>query len=107
MRSANLISEILEKYGYSQDIIDKVYRLVGNHEFGGDEEGNILMDADSLAYFEYNLPTGIKRNGIERAKEKMKFMYARLSAKGKELANRMHFEDPEIAQIVKEALSEI
>lgn len=107
IRSAEFISDILKKHNYSQELIDKVYRLVGNHEFGGDEDGNILMDADSLAYFEYNLPTGVKRNGIKRAKEKMKFMYKRLSVKGKELANQIHFEDPEIAQLVKEALSEL
>ena len=108
IRSANLISDILKKYNYSQEIIRKVFHLVENHEFGWDEDGNVLMDADSLAYFEYNLPTGIKRNGVERAKEKMKFMYTRLSSnKAKELVNHMCFDDPHISQLVKEAISEI
>ncbi|MEI6774878.1 MAG: hypothetical protein WCL18_09225 [bacterium] len=66
------------------------------------------MDADSLAYFEYNIPTGLKRNGIARTKAKMKFMYARLSSnKAKELVHHMCFDDPHITQLVKEVISEI
>jgi len=56
IRSAEYTKEILLKYKYPQDTIDKVTKLIANHEFGGDKEGNLLMDADSLAYFSYNIP---------------------------------------------------
>src|SRR3989344_7444767 len=57
IRSAKFICDILKKHEYSKEIIDKVKHLVENHEFGGDDESNILMDADSLAYFDYNIPS--------------------------------------------------
>ena len=107
IRSAKFICDILKKHEYSKEIIDKVKHLVENHEFGGDDESNILMDADSLAYFDYNIPSYLKRNGRERAKEKIKFMYKRLSAKAKKLANQIKFKDQKITQLVKESLSEL
>lgn len=75
MRSASIICEILEKHKYPNDIINKVRHLVENHEFGGDLESDILKDADSIAYFDYNIPSYLKRNGKERIKSKIKFMY--------------------------------
>ena len=107
IRSAQFICNILKKHNYPQDSIDKVKRLVENHEFGGDEEENILMDADSLAYFEYSIPLGLKRNGRERTKGKIKFMYKRLSAKTKKLVNQIKFKDQEIAKLVRESISEL
>lgn len=107
IRSAKFICNILKKHKYSQNIIDKVKHLVENHEFGGDEESNILMDADSLAYFDYNIPSTLKRSGRERTKEKIKFMYKRLAAKAKKLVNLIKFKDQEIAELVKESISEL
>ena len=93
IRSANIICDILKKHNYSKDVINKVRHLVEGHEFGGDEEQNILMDADSLAYFDYNIPSYLKRNGRDRTKEKIRFMYKRLTAKGKKLVDEIKFED--------------
>ncbi len=105
IRSARFIGDILERHEYPKNIIDKVKHLVENHEFGGDEESNILMDADSLAYFDYNIPSYLNRNGRERAKEKIKFMYKRLSAKAKVLVDQMKFDDQAIAELIKESIS--
>lgn len=107
LRSANIISEILKKYNYPQDIIDKVKYLVERHEFGGDYESDILKDADSIAYFDYNIPSYLKRNGRERTISKIQFMYNRLSSAAKKLANQIKFTDKEIEKLVKEALAEI
>ncbi|MEK6757790.1 MAG: HD domain-containing protein [Nanoarchaeota archaeon] len=107
IRSAEFICNILKKHNYPQKIIDKVKHLVENHEFGGDEESNILMDADSLAYFDYNIPSYLKRNGAGRTKEKIKFMYKRMSAKAKKLVNQIKFKDQEIARLIKESISEL
>ncbi len=104
LRSSNIIGEILTKYHYSESLISNVQWLVENHEFGGDEESDILKDADSLAYFEYNIPFYLKRNGEERTKAKIQFMYKRLSDKAKELVNKMKFSDENIQTLVKESL---
>lgn len=104
IRSAKLICDILTKYNYPKKFIGKVNHLVENHEVGGDEDSNILMDADSLAYFDYNIPSYLKRNGGERTKEKIKFMYKRLSPKAKKLVGQIKFKDKEIAELIKESI---
>lgn len=104
LRSASFIVEILRKHGYDQEIIDKVKHLVENHEFGGDKGSDMLMSADSLAYFDYNIPFYLERNGEERTKEKIRFMYNRLSPEAQKLVAKINFADPKIAQLVEEAL---
>lgn len=99
-RSAQFISEILKKHNYSDTAINKVKLLVTKHEVGGNEEQNILRDADSLAYFEYNIPSYLKRNGQERTKEKIKFMFERMSPKAKEIVKDLKFVNPEIKKMV-------
>jgi len=103
-RSAKIISDILKKYQYDTKIINKVEFLVKNHEQGVDKESNILMDADSLAYFEYNIPTYLKINGPERTKQKIKFMYDRMSNKAKKLVNNIKYND-QIFELVKDIIS--
>jgi len=105
IRSANIIIEILKKYNYSQDIINKVKQLVENHEFGGDQESDILKNADSLVYFSYNIPFNLKRMGKEKTKSKIQFMYNRLSDDAKNLVNQIKFSDKEIEELVKEAIT--
>lgn len=104
IRSANFIAELLAKHEYQEETIKKVKGLVEKHEVGGDSESDILMNADSLAYFEYNIPSYLKRNGEERTKEKIKFMFSRLSDEAKKLVEQINFSNPQIANLVKESL---
>ncbi len=105
LRSAKFICDILVKHKYPQSIIEKVKHLVELHEFGGDDEADILRDADSIAYFEYNIPGYLKRNGKERTIGKIQFMYNRLSEKAKKMVRDMRYKDPEVAKLVKESIS--
>lgn len=104
IRSAKFIGEIMQKHGYSEETIVKVKHLVENHESGGDEESDILMNADSLAYFDYNIPSYLQRNGGERAREKIRFMYNRLSPEAQKLVTKIKFNNTEIDKLVKESL---
>lgn len=104
LRSSTFIADILQKHKYPEETIIKVKRLVENHEVGGDDESNILMNADSLAYFDYNIPSYLKRNGQERTIEKIRFMYKRLSLKAQKLVAQMNFSDQEITELVKKSL---
>ncbi len=103
-RSAQFISEILQNHQYPIEIIEKVRHLVSRHETGGDEESNVLMSADSLAYFEYNIPSYLNRYGEERTKEKIKFMYNRLAPAAKELIGAINFPDKYISSLVKKSI---
>lgn len=104
IRSAKFICDILKKHEYSTGVIEKVKHLVENHEFGGDSETDILTDADSLAYFDYNIPSYLKRNGEERTKEKIKFMYNRLSDNAKKLVMQLEYTDETVSKLVKKSI---
>jgi hypothetical protein len=107
IRSAKFTCDIMQKHKYRQEIIEKVKHLIENHEEGGDDETNILTNADSIAYFEYNIPSYMERNGRERTKEKIKFMYKRLSEPGKLMIHQLHFDDKSVEKLFLEAISEI
>lgn len=107
IRSARFIEEIMRKEGYDNDIIDKVKYLVTNHEVGGDIESDILRNADSLAYFEYNVPLYMERNGKDRAKGKIQFMYKRIPTDIRLIVKTMKYDDEEIEKFIHDAINEI
>ena len=104
IRSANFIADILRKHEYPEEVISKVSHLVENHECGGDDQTDIIMSADSLAYFEYNIPGYLGRYGEEQTKKKIQFMYKRLSPEAQKLVAQIEFPNSEIARLVKESL---
>jgi hypothetical protein len=97
----------LRTHGYPEEIIQKVHHLVANHEVGGDEETDILRNADSLAYFEYNIPFFLESNGRERTKEKIKFMYRRIPKEAQDMVRSMKFSDENINGLFLEAMKEL
>ncbi|MDD4289752.1 MAG: DUF4202 family protein [Patescibacteria group bacterium] len=103
-RSAKLLSEILKKYNYSNKQINQVKYLVKNHDTGGDSDVEILMSADSLAYFEYNIPFYLKNYGEERTIEKCRFMYERLPESAKKLVKKIKYKSKKIDIIVNRAI---
>ena len=105
MRSAKFIEELMIKHNYEKPAIAKVKHLVENHEIGGDKESEVLMNADSLAYFDFNIPGYIKRNGKERAKKKIQFMYIRLSPQAQKLVQTIKYSDSEVEKLVKAAIN--
>lgn len=102
LRSAKFICVILKKHGYADGTVGRVKSLVENHECGGGD-ADILMDADSLAFFDYNIPSYLKRCGQERAIEKIRFMYKRMSPNAKKLVQSMKFKDAIVKSLVKQS----
>ena len=49
---ASIAGEFLVKEGADEDFIQRVKHLISSHEYGGDDDQNILSDADRLTYFE-------------------------------------------------------
>ncbi len=90
-RGAEIIGNFLEEQNASHKIIDKVKMLVSRHEEGGNDEQNLLKDADSISFFENNIErfltrkeTGTKKNQI---REKFDWMFNRITSKeAKQLA---------------------
>jgi hypothetical protein len=103
VRSARFICDLLKKYKYPDSIIKKVKHLVENHESGGDEESDILRDADSLAYLEYNIPEYLKNHGRERTINKIRHMHDRMSAEAKRLEKTIRLQG-ELKELLQEAI---
>ncbi len=77
-QSALLASEILQTVG-RVDLQQAVARLIQGHEFGGDPETNLLRDCDSLSFFSWNLSDYVEERGEAAARQKIAFMYDRMS----------------------------
>lgn len=107
IRSAKVIKELLEKEGLDKGFVEKVTKIVRNHEVGGDEETNAVMDADSISYFDYNIYEYLKKNGPEKTKNKVKFMTSRVSSKGLEIIKNINYTDEDIKAIVQDVLTDI
>ena len=58
--------------------------LVAKHEVGGDPDQNMLMDADSISFFENQIPQFLtrilKETSKQAVKEKFEWMYNRISS---------------------------
>lgn len=83
--SAKIVDEILSRYPIAQDVLERVHYLIANHEFGkeGDIDLAILKDADSLSFFEINLPYYFHREGEKETYFRMQWGYDRMSGKAK------------------------
>jgi len=83
--SAKIVNEILSRYPIAQAVIERVHYLIANHEFGkeGDLDLTILKDADSLSFFEINLPYYFHREGETETYFRMQWGYARMSESAK------------------------
>lgn len=47
-------SKFLEREEIEKDKIDRIKDLIAHHQEGGDEEQNILCDADAITYFDHS-----------------------------------------------------
>lgn len=106
-KSAKIIVGLLKKHGFEESFISKVEHLVLKHEFGGDEESNLLMDADSISFFEENFVQYFEKFGEEMARKKIRFMYNRMSEKARQFAKKIKYGNPKLNLIFREETSGI
>lgn len=90
IESAQIIADFLSKEGYDEKGIERVRNMVRYHEEGGNEEANLIMDADSISYLEVNAPRHVEffeSLGKDKIRRKIDWMYQRISSdKAKQLA---------------------
>jgi len=89
-KGAEIIADFLKKERADLKVIEKVKMLISRHEEGGNDEQNMLKDADSISFFENNIPSFLKKvqeDGKENTRQKFDFMYNRITLKkAKDLA---------------------
>jgi hypothetical protein len=94
-KGAEIMGKFLEKEGADKNLIERVKHLISRHEWGGDDNQNLLKDADSLSFFECNIEHFIKIKAREMGKDKVKakfdWMYERItSPKAKKIAKPIY-----------------
>ncbi len=103
--SATILKEILHECQVEQSIIDEACRLVNRHEIGGDPRSDLLQDADSISYFEVNMPLYFQREGYEETLNRCIWGYQRLSSKMKGICQNITYSHDSLDKILKEAVS--
>ena len=101
-RGARLLRGILEDCGLKNTMIKETCRLVEVHEVGGDPRADLLNDADSISYFDVNLPLYYQRMGWEESKRRSCWGYLRLTQRAKAIVDRITYEDETLNRLMKE-----
>jgi len=103
---AQILRKILEVHGVCADITDRACLFVLHHEVGGDPHTDILKDADSISYFDTNLPLYYGREGWEETKRRCLWGYQRLSPKMRTVLASIRHHDPKLNQMLREVINE-
>ncbi len=89
-KGGEIIAKFLRTLNAPEDMIERVQHLISKHEVGGDDDQNLLKDADSLSYFETNADNFLEKHipltGKEKVRDKFQWMFDRItSAKAKSI----------------------
>ncbi len=83
-RGAEIIADFLETLPADKQFIERVKMLVSRHEEGGNDDQNVLKDADSISFFEMNtasfLEHASREVGMEMVRKKFDWMYSRITS---------------------------
>lgn len=101
INSRIILKKILNKCDVERDVADEACRLVVHHETGGDTRSDLLKDADSISFFDVNLPLYYARNELEEVKKRFLWGYKRLSDNCKNIISSFNYQDKELESLVK------
>ena len=102
--SAEILRPILTACGVELNIAEEACRLVEFHEVGGDPGSDLLKDADSISYFDVNLPLYFQREGWDETRRRSHWGYRRLTPRAQEIVRHIDHEDKELARMLREVI---
>ncbi len=101
-----ILRPILIRCNVEGDIVDEACRLVEVHEVGGDPSSDLLKDADSISYFDVNLPLYYQREGWAESKRRSLWGYQRLSARARKIVENIDYEEETMIRLLREVIHE-
>jgi len=106
--SALIVKEILDKYPLERKTRNRILFLIKNHEFSDSQDSDlvVLKDADSLSFFEVNLPLYAQRHSQSEVLFRMRWGFQKLSKKAKETVRNFIYEDERLNRFLKQIISE-
>ncbi len=79
-RGGNIARKIAMDSGFSREQANRISYLISSAEFSSeDDEVQLICDADSISFFDNNLPYYLDERGVDATKTKMRFMLERAS----------------------------
>ena len=104
---ASILSEIMQECSVEDEALAReVHRLVCVHEVGGDPRSDLLKDADSLSYFDVNLPHYYQRHPWEETRQRCVWGYLRLSERARSLVANLPQKSDELRRMIDESVRE-
>jgi hypothetical protein len=104
--SAAILRPILAACSVERTIVEEACRLVEFHEVGGDPDSDLLKNADSISFFDVNLPLYFQREGWDETKRRSHWGYRRLTPWAQAIVKRIDHKDKEIARLQREVIHE-
>jgi len=102
--SADILREILHECGVSDEALtQEVHHLVCAHEVGGGPRSDLLKDADSISYFDVNLPLYFAREGWDETLRRCTWGYLRLSGRARSIVAGLKFGEP-LGKLMNESI---
>lgn len=98
--SARILAEIMRRHYLSRELIDDVFSLVRRHEKGGEERTDVLSHADSISFFDVNLPYYFSRNSMEETRERCLWGLRRLPGNLQEIVAGLNHKDDELHSLL-------
>ena len=89
--SAKILMELLTECGIHRAISLEACSLVSLHETGGNANADLLMNVDSISYFDVNLPLYFQREGLEETMQRSVWGYKRLSERGGKIVKKLKY----------------
>jgi len=105
--SAEILMDVMHECNMPKQIMKDVYHLTYHHETGGGSRADLIKDADSLSFFEVNLPHYFERNSSEETKRRCIWSYKRLSERMKPHVLNISYGNSEIECLVKQAIEKV
>jgi len=106
LNSARILAEIMKEHNMGRELIDDVFYLVRHHEEGGEERTNVLCHADSISFFNVNLPYYFSRNSLEETRDRCLWGLRRLSGSLREIVVSFKYKNKELQPLLMTWISD-
>ena len=101
LNSTEVLSKLMKNFKVKKELREDIFYLVNHHETGDNKRANLLKNADSLSFFQVNLPYYFIRNDLDETKKRCKWGYRRLPVNLRKVVSRFSYNDERITLLVK------
>lgn len=100
--SSKILMEILTECDIHRAISLEACSLVSLHEIGGNANADLLMNVDSISYFDVNLPLYFQREGLDETLQRSVWGYKRLSERGGKIVKKLKYSEEILTRMMFE-----